>query len=201
MRKRATEFAVAAAACDLKLKRLTVTQAQALADTPDENGARRLYLLMELARNRNDLDEQTQIVSRMQTDFPQSPWLAEALFSSGNMYMLRKDYPRAVDYYSYLAAHFPGVQEFVAGALAGGMAERIGRGSTTMPRGCSTTRFGTIPGHPKRFQRSIGAGGSTKRRSTSLRRQRPTIARSCVFISISSMHRWHVSGWPRWAAR
>jgi peptidoglycan lytic transglycosylase len=101
-------FAVSAAACDLKLKRLTVTQAEALADTPDENGARRLYLLMELARNRNDLDEQTQIVSRMQTDFPQSPWLAEALFSSGNMYMLRKDYPRAVDYYSYLAAHFPG---------------------------------------------------------------------------------------------
>lgn len=100
-------FAVAAAACDLKLKKLTVAQASALADTPDENGARRLYLLMELARNRNDLDEQTQIVSRMETDFPQSPWLAEALFSSGNMYMLRKDYPRAVDYYGYLAAHFP----------------------------------------------------------------------------------------------
>ena len=100
-------FAVAAATCDLKLKKLTVAQAQALADTPDENGARRLYLLMELARNRNDLDEQTQIVSRMEADFSQSPWLAEALFSSGNMYMLRKDYPRAVDYYSYLAAHFP----------------------------------------------------------------------------------------------
>ena len=63
---------------------------------------------MELARNRNDLDEQTQIVARMETDFPQSPWLAEALFSSGNMYLLRKDYPRAVEYYSYLAAHFPG---------------------------------------------------------------------------------------------
>src|SRR5579864_9539150 len=47
-------FAVAAAACDLKLKRLTEAQAQALADTPDENGARRQYLLMELARNRND---------------------------------------------------------------------------------------------------------------------------------------------------
>jgi soluble lytic murein transglycosylase len=101
-------FAVAAATCDLKLKRLTVTQAEALADTPDENGARRLYLLMELARNRNDLDQQTQIVDRMKRDYPQSPWLAEALFSSGNLYMLRKDYPRAVDYYTYLAAHFQG---------------------------------------------------------------------------------------------
>jgi soluble lytic murein transglycosylase len=100
-------FAVAAAACDLKLKRLTVTQAEALADTPDENGARRLYLLMELARNRNDLDEQTSIVTRMEADYPQSQWLAEALFSSGNMYLLRKDYPHAAEYYGYLAQHFP----------------------------------------------------------------------------------------------
>jgi soluble lytic murein transglycosylase len=100
-------FAVAAAACDLKLKRLTQTQAEALADTPDENGARRLYLLMELARSRNDLDEQTRIVTRMEADYPQSQWLAEALFSSGNMYLLRKEYPRAAEYYGYLAQHFP----------------------------------------------------------------------------------------------
>src|SRR6185437_3433421 len=100
-------FAVAAANCDLKLKRLTESQAEALPDTPDENGARRLYLLMELARNRNDLDKQTSIVARMETDFSNSQWLAEALFSSGNMYLLRKDYARAAEYYSYLAEHFP----------------------------------------------------------------------------------------------
>ena len=100
-------FAVAAAACDLKLKRLTQSQAEALADTPDENGARRLYLLMELARNRNDLDEQTRIVSRMEADYPQSQWLAEALFSSGNLYLLRKDYARAAEYYAHLAQLFP----------------------------------------------------------------------------------------------
>ena len=100
-------FAAAAAACDLKRKLLTQSEADALADTPDENGARRLYLLMELARNRNDLDEQTRIVTRMQTDFPQSQWLAEAIFSSGNLYLLRKDYARAAEYYGYLAEHFP----------------------------------------------------------------------------------------------
>jgi len=99
-------FAVAAAACDLKLKRLTENQVQALPDTRDENGARRAYLLMELARNRNDLDAQTQIVTRMETDFPQSQWLAEALFSSGNMYLLRKEYARAAEYYAYLGDHF-----------------------------------------------------------------------------------------------
>ena len=100
-------FAIAAAACDLKLKRLSESQAQALPDTHDENGARRAYLLMELARNRNDLDAQTQIVSRMETDFPQSQWLAEALFSSGNMYLLRKEYAKAAEYYAYLGDHFP----------------------------------------------------------------------------------------------
>jgi soluble lytic murein transglycosylase len=100
-------FAVAAAGCDLKLKRLTAAEVEALLDTPDENGARRLYLLMELARNKNDLAEQQRIVTEMESRFPKSPWLAEALLSSGNMYMLRKDYPAAVTYYSYLATHFP----------------------------------------------------------------------------------------------
>jgi soluble lytic murein transglycosylase len=100
-------FAVAEAACDLKLKRLSPTQAEALADTQDDNGARRLYLLMELARDRNDTDGVKQMVERMESSFPRSPWLAEALFSSGNMYMLRRDYPKAVNDYSYLATHFP----------------------------------------------------------------------------------------------
>jgi soluble lytic murein transglycosylase len=100
-------FDVAAAACDLKLKRLTKTEAEALPDSHDENGARRLYLLMELARNRSDLDEQKRIVAEMESRFPQSPWLAEALYSSGNMYLLRREYAQAVEYYSDLAARFP----------------------------------------------------------------------------------------------
>jgi len=100
-------FAVAEAACDLKLKRLTTAEATALADTPDENGARRLYLLMELARNRNDLDEQKRIVTEMESRFPQSPWLAEALLSSGNMYLLRHEYAQATVYYGALATSFP----------------------------------------------------------------------------------------------
>jgi soluble lytic murein transglycosylase len=100
-------FAVAAAACDLKLKVLSVAQVEALPDTHDDNGARRLYLLMELARNRNDLDYQQRIVTQMESSFPHSQWLAEALYSSGNMYLLRREYPTAVGYYSYLASHFP----------------------------------------------------------------------------------------------
>ena len=100
-------FAVAAAACDLKLKRLTKAQAEALPDTRDENGARRLYLLMQLARNRNDLNEIKRIVAEMESNFPQSPWLAEVLYSCGNLYMLRRDYATAAEYYSTLATRFP----------------------------------------------------------------------------------------------
>jgi soluble lytic murein transglycosylase len=100
-------IAVSEAACELKLKRLTPAEVQALPDTDDENGAHRLDLLMELARSRNDSDDQQRIVTLMETRFPRSPWLADALFSSGNMYLLSRDYPKAIEYYSYLAAHFP----------------------------------------------------------------------------------------------
>jgi soluble lytic murein transglycosylase len=100
-------FAVDAAACELKLKRLTPAEVQGLADTNDDHGARRLYLLMELARDRKDQEDQQRIVSLMESRFPHSPWLAEALLSSGNMYMLKDDYAKAVEYYSYLASHFP----------------------------------------------------------------------------------------------
>lgn len=100
-------FAVAAAACDWKLKRLTREEAEALPQTNDENGAQRLYLLMELARSRDDETAQQSYVETLQASFPHSRWLAEALFSSGNMYMLKKNYPQAVRYYSELAEQFP----------------------------------------------------------------------------------------------
>ena len=90
------------------MKRLTPAEAQALPDTSDENGARRLDLLMELARDRDDTDDQQQIVAEMESRFPRSPWLADALFSAGNMYLLKRDYPTAIQYYGDLAERFPG---------------------------------------------------------------------------------------------
>jgi soluble lytic murein transglycosylase len=100
-------FAVAEAACQLKLKRLTEAEAKALPDTEDENGARRLDLLLELARDRNDTDGLKLIIVEMETRFPHSQWLADALFSAGNMYMLKRDYPTAIEYYGELATRFP----------------------------------------------------------------------------------------------
>lgn len=98
---------VAAAACDLKTKRLSKQELDTLADTPDESGARRMYLAVELARNKDDGDTQHALVQQMEERFPSSPWLAEALFTSGNMYLLRKDYPQAITYFAELATRFP----------------------------------------------------------------------------------------------
>jgi soluble lytic murein transglycosylase len=101
------QLLVAAAACDYKLKRAYRQQIASLPDTNGEAGARRLYLLMELARDRGDVSEQQADVTQIEQRFPDSPWLAEALYSSGNMYMLRKDYPSAVAYYAELVKRFP----------------------------------------------------------------------------------------------
>jgi soluble lytic murein transglycosylase len=101
-------FAVSEAACQLKLKRLTTAEARALPDTADENGARRLDLLMELARDRDDTAVLKQIIGEMESRFPHSPWLADALFSAGNMYLLKRDYSTAIEYYGDLSARFPG---------------------------------------------------------------------------------------------
>ncbi len=102
-----TALLAAASECDWKLHRLSLTQLNAIPDTNDEAGARRAYLTMELARDRGDQSTQQSIVSQMETRFPTSSWLAEALYSSGNMYLLLKDYPHAIAYYGELATRFP----------------------------------------------------------------------------------------------
>ncbi|HEY1808903.1 MAG TPA: transglycosylase SLT domain-containing protein [Acidobacteriaceae bacterium] len=101
------ELLVAAAECDWKLKRLTKRELQAIPDSNDEAGARRLYLLMELTRDDGDTATVQSIDSQMETRFPSSPWLAEALYSSGNMFLLLKDYPNAITYYGEVAKRFP----------------------------------------------------------------------------------------------
>lgn len=98
---------VAAAECDWKLHRLSQSELDHLPDTTDEAGARRLYLQMEMARDRGDMARQQAIVAQMEQRFPDSLWLAEALFSSGNMYLLTNDDPHAIEYYSELARRFP----------------------------------------------------------------------------------------------
>jgi soluble lytic murein transglycosylase len=98
---------VAAAACDFKTKRLSKEEVDNLPDTADQSGARRMYLAVEVARNRDDSGALQSLVTQMEQRFQDSPWLAEALYTSANMYLLKKDYPQAIVYYTELATRFP----------------------------------------------------------------------------------------------
>ncbi len=98
---------LSAATCDMKLKRLTAGSLAGIPDSDDDNGAHRLYLLMEVARTAQDLGTQQSLVGQLRSRFPTSQWLAEALFSSGNLYMLKRDYASAVPYYLELSRRFP----------------------------------------------------------------------------------------------
>lgn len=98
---------VAAAACDLHLKRLTETEAEALPTAGEESAARRIDLLMELARDRGDAVAVQDRIAELQAHFPHSSWLAEALFSAGNMNLLSRDYAQAITDYAQLAEQFP----------------------------------------------------------------------------------------------
>jgi len=85
---------VAAASCDLKTRRLSKEEVESLPDSQDESGARRTYLAVELGRDKDDGGKVQSLITQMEQRFPESPWLAEALYTSANMYLLRKDYPR-----------------------------------------------------------------------------------------------------------
>jgi soluble lytic murein transglycosylase len=81
-----------------------------LARIPDdgsEASAEKWYQSAEIARNTNDDAELTTILQHMRSTTPTSPWLESALFTAGNMYLLRQDYDRAIDYYREIHERFP----------------------------------------------------------------------------------------------
>jgi soluble lytic murein transglycosylase len=96
-----------AAVCDLRLKRLSRMDVEKLPVTGDDSAALKLYLQAELARNVGDTSAQDALVAELTTKFPQSRWLEEALYSGGNMYLIRRDAPRAIADYTALVEHFP----------------------------------------------------------------------------------------------
>lgn len=83
---------------------------QALDQIPDdgsEASAEKWYQQAEIARNANDDGALSNILEHMRTITPKSPWLEQALLSAGNMYLLRKDYDHALDYYREIHQRFP----------------------------------------------------------------------------------------------
>jgi soluble lytic murein transglycosylase len=96
-----------AAACEMKLKRLSRRDVEKLPDTSDDSAALKQYLLAELSRNEDDQASHDALIAQMVQRFPHSRWLEEALYSGGNMYLLKHDPKQATYHYSLLVTMFP----------------------------------------------------------------------------------------------
>ena len=72
-----------------------------------DNEAERLYLLSETARSTSDEKSALETVNQLRQFGPTSPWLEQALLSAGNMYLLKRDYDRAIDFFRELQERFP----------------------------------------------------------------------------------------------
>ncbi|MEZ2345736.1 transglycosylase SLT domain-containing protein [Terriglobus sp. RCC_193] len=95
------------AVCDLKLKHLSRRDAEKLPDTGDDSAALKLYILAEISRNEGDTAGHTSILQQMEQRFPKSRWLEEALYSGGNMYLIKRDSTQAIAHYGKLFEMFP----------------------------------------------------------------------------------------------
>jgi soluble lytic murein transglycosylase len=62
-----------------------------------EANAQRLYLLGEIARNENNESAVVANLERMRQQCATSSWFEQALLSAANMYMLERNYDRAID--------------------------------------------------------------------------------------------------------
>jgi soluble lytic murein transglycosylase len=96
-----------AAVCDFKLKHLSRRDVEKLPETGDDSAALKLYMLAELSRNEDDRAGHDALIAQMVQRFPTSRWLEEALYSGGNMYLLKHDAAQAINHYSMLVKMFP----------------------------------------------------------------------------------------------
>jgi soluble lytic murein transglycosylase len=100
-------LAIYAAVCDLKLKHLSRRDVERLPDTSDDSAALKMYMLAEISRTEDDQNRHDALIAQMVKLFPASRWLEEALYSGGNMYLLKRDAKQATMHYSLLVEMFP----------------------------------------------------------------------------------------------
>lgn len=96
-----------AAVCDYKLKRISRRDVERLPDTSDDTAAAKLYLLAETYRNENNTEAHTAALDQLIKRYPTSRWLEEALYSGGNMYLIKRDSEQAIRHYTLLVQMFP----------------------------------------------------------------------------------------------
>ncbi|HUZ94279.1 MAG TPA: transglycosylase SLT domain-containing protein [Edaphobacter sp.] len=98
---------VYSAVCDMKLKHISRKQVEALPETTGDSAALKLYMLAELSRDEDDEAGHDALIAKMIQQFPKSRWLEEALYSGGNMYLLKHNAKQATYHYSTLVKMFP----------------------------------------------------------------------------------------------
>jgi soluble lytic murein transglycosylase len=96
-----------AAVCEFKLKHLSRRDIEKLPETGDDTAALKLYMLAELSRNEGDQTGHDALIAQMIARYPSSRWLEEALYSGGNMYLLKHDATQAIYHYAMLVKLFP----------------------------------------------------------------------------------------------
>jgi soluble lytic murein transglycosylase len=72
-----------------------------------ETNAERLFYLLEIARSDRDDERFLQILGQLRQAGPNSSWLEQALLTVGNVFLLRNDYDRAIDFYREIRERFP----------------------------------------------------------------------------------------------
>jgi soluble lytic murein transglycosylase len=79
----------------------------ALPETAGEVNAQRWYQMGEIARSSNDDAGFQAALAQLRQTAPTSTWFEQSLLSQGNMYLLRRDYDKAIDSYRELQQLFP----------------------------------------------------------------------------------------------
>jgi soluble lytic murein transglycosylase len=78
-----------------------------MSETTGDATAQRLWLLGEIARGSDDDDEFIHVLGQLRESAPTSSWFEQSLLSAGNMYLLHRDYDKAIDAYRELQQRFP----------------------------------------------------------------------------------------------
>jgi soluble lytic murein transglycosylase len=76
--------------------------------TTPEVAAQKLFTIGEIQRASDDDDGFLHTLNDLRQSAPTSPYLEQALFAAGNIYLLRRDYDKAIDSFRELEQRFPG---------------------------------------------------------------------------------------------
>ena len=91
----------------MRMKHVSRREVEKLPQTTDDSAALKMYLLAEVSRNERDEAAHDALIAQMVERFPTSRWLEEALYSGGNMYLIKHDPKQATYHYSLLVKMFP----------------------------------------------------------------------------------------------